>query len=132
MQFIYLFIFFRLVLLGENTFSIFSIPLVHTDRQDQLQPLTSSGQQYYLDASTQSPLPSAFTADGFFKRLSYKPKEYPFISLHAKITKSKKPGFFFWSTVINPFENSVIIWDTTSGNLQCRHMSNLTINWLGG
>jgi hypothetical protein len=118
------FVFFRTVLLGENTFSIFSIPLVHTD-QDQ--PLTSSRQ--YLDASTQTPLPSAFTVDGFFKRLSYKPKEYPFISLHAKITKSKKPGFFFWSTVINPFENSVIIWDTTSGNLQCRHMSNLTINW---
>lgn len=40
-----------------------------------------------------------------------------------------KPGFFFWSAVISPAQNDVIVWDTGSGNIQARSLTDLSLHW---
>lgn len=66
----------------------------------------------------------------FVQRLTYKGNRYkPVISSAALAKNPKTPGFFFWSVVVNPKEDSIVIWDSGTGNVQCRFMNNLEVNW---
>jgi hypothetical protein len=81
--------------------------------------------EHYLEAKDMlAPFPSLYL------RIAYKPPHTERVQSSISLARNKKlPGFFFWSAVVNPVEESVIVWDSGTGNVQCRHMQNLTINW---
>lgn len=55
------------------------------------------------------------------------PGEYPL--LQGVPLTDKEPGFFYFSTVISPVEEDVIVWDTGLRVVQARRLSDLSLRW---
>ena len=88
------------------------------------------GPEHYEEATIKPHPKPRYTWDGFMARWSYGREGYPSLKARVKLTKSDNiPGFFFWSAVINPLEESFLIWDMGGTNVQCRHMSTMELNW---
>ena len=66
--------------------------------------------------------------EGLRARWTYRAGPYPPLKARAKAS-SGQPGFFFWSAVINPLEDSFLIWDSAANSVQCRYMSSLEMKW---
>lgn len=47
----------------------------------------------------------------------------------ARLSSTGEPGFMFWSVVVSPFDDSVIVWDTAGESVQSRRASDLSLNW---
>jgi len=60
-----------------------------------------------------------------------RPAPRPLVTQRQSLLESSAttPGFMFYSVVINPVEESLIVWDTEANSVQCRHLANLTLKW---
>ena len=97
---------------GDNTFKLFAAPLGNYGiLSDPAERIESENYTNAYDTSLH-------TVDKVNEELE-----------SVRLTSSHTPGFFFWSSVINPTERSVIVWDSGNANVQCRFMSNLTLHW---
>jgi len=74
-----------------------------------------------------------FTAEqkgtqGVILRALKRPAPLPLVTRRQSLLESSAttPGFMFFSVVINPVEESLIVWDTEANSVQCRHLANLT------
>jgi hypothetical protein len=112
--------------LKSGTFTLFSVHLDHFGKHNETfeNTTTALNPELYVEASK---MPSPLS---FIQRLTHKRNTYKSVNSSAPLAKNPKtPGFFFWSVVVNPKEESIIIWDSGTGNVQCRFTNNLEVNW---
>ena len=88
------------------------------------------GPEHYEEATMQPHPQPRYTWEGFMARFTYQREKYPALKARVKLTKRDDiPGFFFWSAVVNPLEESFLIWDMGGTSVQCRHFRTLQLNW---
>ena len=80
------------------------------------------------------PTSTGFDLADFYRRLTYSYSARAHLAdLGSAVRLPKKgqteSGFMFWSVVINPEEDSLIVWDSTGRTVQCRHLESLALNW---
>lgn len=46
-----------------------------------------------------------------------------------RLTDPGVAGFMFWSVVVSPIDNSLVVWDSPSHSVQMRNMEDLSLTW---
>lgn len=113
------------------TYTIFAAPITTMDSGSQSssadRPITTTDYQPVseLTAEQQGLTPL------WVRILSPPPKQYPWVKISQRVVdeNSTSPGFMYWSVVINPLEDSVLVWNSAGHSVQCRRFSDLHLKW---
>eukprot|EP01036_Dinobryon_divergens_P028296 gene28296-37227_t len=113
------------------TYTIFAAPITTIDSGSQTsnsdRPITVTDYQPVseLTAEQQGLVPV------WVRAFAPPPKQYPWVKISQPVVdaNSSSPGFMYWSVVINPLEDSVIVWNSAGHSVQCRRLSDLVLKW---
>ena len=59
------------------------------------------------------------------------PKQHPWVKISQRVVdaNSTSPGFMYWSVVVTPMDDSVLVWNSAGHSVQCRRFSDLSLKW---
>ena len=59
------------------------------------------------------------------------PKQHPWVKISQRVVdaNSTTPGFMYWSVVVTPMDDSVLVWNSAGHSVQCRRFSDLSLKW---